>query len=262
MNDKKFLEKTLRVATFAAKTSGEILLSKYKKINYVKDKKEDIQDFVTEADIKSEENIRELISKNFPKHSFLGEECGLIDQKSEYLWVVDPLCGTANFVNQIDLFDVSICLIWKNEPILTVVYDPIKNSLYHAISKQGAYFNDRKVNVSDVEKISQATIAFTLGKTKSKRKKWLPCIGKLIMSCYKLREYGSTPLSIGFLITGRIDAYLSLPYLWDAAAGVLLTREAGGKVTDWQGNEWNLDSSSLLVSNGKIHKQLLKILNK
>ncbi len=254
------LQKALRVATVAARSSGQILLQKYKKIDIVKQKNADMQDFVTEADLASERNIKRIISKKFPHHSILAEESGLKKQKSEYLWAIDPLCGTANFINHIDLFNISIGLVWKKQPILGVVYDPIRKELYCAIIDRGAYFNGERAKVSGIRGLNRATIAFTLGKTKKKRSKWPSRIGKLITSSYKLREFGSTPLSIGLLITGRVDAYIALPEAWDAAASIVLTREADGRVTDWQGKKWGLKSDSLIASNGKIHQQLVEIL--
>lgn len=254
--------KALKVAMKAAVSSGKILLQKYKKVNFIKQKKSEILDFVTEADLSAEKRIKEIISKAFPKHSILAEESGMENKKSDYLWAIDPLCGTANFINQIGLFNVSIALLLKRKPVLGVVYDPIREDLYSAILNKGTYLNGEKIYASGVKKLSQAVVAFNLGKTKEKRRKWQPFIGKLILSCYKLREFGSNSLGASFLAAGKIDVVIDLPDPWDAAGSMVIVQEAGGKVTDWQGNEWNLESKSFVASNGKIHKQILKVLSK
>ncbi len=259
--DKDFLKNALEVAEKAAVSSGKILLSIYKKLRVIKDKKKDIQDFVTDADLKSEENIKEKIFKAFPNHSVLAEEAGYQWAKTrDFLWMIDPLCGTANFVNQIDLFSLSIGLVYKQKPVLGVIYKPIKKRLVSAVVGQGAFLNKRQVWVSKTGSLDLSMVAMTMGKTLAKRKRWAKKIGRLITRVYKLREFGSTPVSCSFLANGRIDGYIALPDVWDVVASIVIVEEAGGKISDWSGNKWSLNSDSFVASNGKIHNELIKIL--
>lgn len=259
--DRKLLDQALAVASQAALAAGKILRHKYRRIQVIEDKHKDIQDFVTEADWKSEQAILSLIRHAFPHHGIWAEESGKQGSgRSGYRWFIDPLCGTANFVNHLDLFVVSIGLTFKSRPVLGVIYHPLKRLLYAAVVDQGATINGKPVHVSLVRKLNRSVVAVTFGKTKADRKCWVKPIGKLVMRSYKIREFGSTPFSCSLLADGRIDAFIGRPEPWDVVSGIVLVCEAGGKITDWEGQAWTLDSQSLMASNGKNHAQIVRLL--
>ncbi|HUW21912.1 MAG TPA: inositol monophosphatase family protein [Candidatus Bathyarchaeia archaeon] len=258
---KSFIQQALQIAGKAAESSGKIILDQYHKENSVRQKNHEIQDFVSAADLSSEDNIKKIIGRFYPKHNLLGEETGYHEfGKSDFTWVFDPLCGTANFINHIPLFVVSIGLLYKNNPVLGVIYLPIDRELYTASLNQGAFVNQRQIKISKVNSLSRAMLAFDLGKTKENRALTSKIAGRLITSAYKLREFGSTPLSCVLLASGRIDGYLGMVDPWDAVASAVIVKEAGGYVSDWKGNPWRVKSKSFVASNGKIHNQLIHLL--
>jgi myo-inositol-1(or 4)-monophosphatase len=259
--DTKLLDQALVVAQGAASAAGKILRQRYRRIRVIEDKHKDIQDFVTEADRESEKEILKLIRQAFPHHAIWAEESGKQgSSRSEYQWFIDPLCGTANFVNHLDLFVVSIGLTFRSRPVLGVIYHPLKKLLYSAIVNQGATINRQPVHVSLIRRLSRSVVAVTFGKTKADRRCWVKPIGKLVMRAYKIREFGSTPFSCSLLADGRIDAFIGRPEPWDVVSGIVLVQEAGGKVTDWEGQPWTLGSQSLVATNGKNHAQILRLL--
>lgn len=258
----KLMAKALKVAKKAALEGGRILRNKYKKIDVIEDKEKDIQDFVTEADWESEKVILKLLKNTFPQYGIYAEESGKQGNlKSDYFWFVDPLCGTANFVNHLDLFVVSIGLAFKGKPILGVIYHPLQKIIFTALQGKGAYINDEPIRVSKTRKLDRSVVAVTFGKTKKDRQKWAKPVSKLVTRAYKIREFGSTPLSCSLLADGRIDAFIGRPEPWDVVSGVALVKEAGGKISDWAGKPWTLQSNSFVASNGKNHQQIIKLLS-
>lgn len=262
MNHDQVLTQSLALAKRAAIAGGRVLRQKYKKIKVIADKAKDIQDFVTEADWESEKAILSRIRRQFPRHGILAEESGKQGNlKSGYLWLVDPLCGTANFVNQLDLFVISIALVYQGQPMMGVIYHPLSRTLFSAITGQGARVNGRQIQVSKTRKLDRSVVAVTFGKTQEDRQSWAKPISRLVTKAYKIREFGSTPFSCSLVADGRIDAFMGRPEPWDVVSGIVLVQEAGGKVTDWQGRPWSFESDSLVASNGKNHRQIINLLS-
>lgn len=251
--------KELEVAMEAAKTSGKILLEYYDKVvtNYKKDKS-----IVTEADVKSEENIKSILSKHFPSYSFLGEESGLQDKKSEYLWIVDPLDGTTNFSIKNPFFNVSIALSKNNKPILGVVYYPFQDELFYAERGSDAFLNDKKIHVSDKDDITKSIHTFCHGNDPEQLEDISRIFRLFKLKNPKFRQFGSAALELCFVASGRVESYLMVGVnSWDVAAGVVIVEEAGGKVTDLSGGEFTTESKTILVSNGRLHEKIIEIIN-
>ncbi|NQV13091.1 MAG: inositol monophosphatase [Parcubacteria group bacterium] len=253
---KKFLIKTARDA-------GKILLKDYGKLKHKDIQRKTNLELVTKTDLKSEKFIIKQIEKKFPKHSILSEECGLIDKKSDYLWLIDPLDGTNNFIMSNPLFAVTISLAYKGEVVAGVGYAPRLKELYFTEKGQGAYLNGKRIRVSRENKLSESILLFCHGHKRRDYQEVTRIYTAFKMRCRSLRQLGSALLELGFVAAGRCES-LMIDGLttWDLATGVLLVKEAGGKVTDFHGKEWDLKSTSIVATNSKIHNKLLPTLKK
>ncbi|NIM45214.1 MAG: inositol monophosphatase, partial [Nitrososphaeria archaeon] len=233
------MSKELRVATTAALKAGEMLMEHYGKVHikYKPDKS-----VVTEADIRSEETIKSILEKEFPRYSVLGEESGYIDRDSNYLWVVDPLDGTTNYKIRNPFFSVSIGLMHIKEPVLGVVYYPHQKEVFQAEKDKGAYLNDERIHVSGEDNIENSALTFCHGRDKESTETTIDIFRKLKRINHKVRQIGSASLELCYVACGRTEAFL-MPgsNSWDVAAGALIVREAYGMVSDFSGEPFNTD---------------------
>jgi myo-inositol-1(or 4)-monophosphatase len=251
----------LQTAIKVAKDAGEILIDNFRKITSINLKDKD--QLVTNVDLAAEEKIVSVIQHEFPYHSFLTEESGRIDNCSkDYVWIIDPLDGTTNYVHEFPLFGVSIALEHMGEVILGVVYFPCMNHLYTAEKGKGAFLNGEKITVSSKFKLSKSLILYS-SSTNNFREKTLPSLDVLSQHAFKIRMFGSGSYNLCSVALGVADAYIEFNNKpWDNAAGFLIIREAGGTVTTLNGNEATLNDGTFLASNGKIHKQLVDLMGK
>lgn len=257
MNDLK------KIAFQAAQKAGKILLSSFrKKIKiYAKGK----QDIVTNVDKKCEKEIINLIRKKFPRHSFSSEETNKIFSKSDYHWVIDPLDGTINYASGQPLFSVSLCLLYKQDPLLGVVYAPSLKEFFYGLKNKGAFLNGKKISVSKNKHLKDSIIYFTLSSHYGKNlaEKTLTVCKKITPLVRGIRVYESGALSHCYLAAGRLEAKISIQTdSFSSAAGVIISQEAGGKVTDLSGANWDITKKSLLSSNSLIHKKLFSLIKR
>lgn len=256
------------VAINTAAKAGQWIKTKMGDINRI-DTKFSPQDLVTEVDKGSEKLIRNLIMTHFPDHSILGEE-GVEPgpeasakalqamSEEEYLWIVDPIDGTTNFVHGFPFFSVSIALAHKGEIIVGVVYDPSRDELFVAEKGKGAYMHGKKTVVSLDGQLSGSLVATGLP---ADRNGALPInlkgIHALSPKVRNLRIAGSAALHLAYVAAGRLSGFWEIGLnAWDIAAGALLIQESGGKVTDTEGREYNLAVRNVLATNGQIHDEL------
>jgi myo-inositol-1(or 4)-monophosphatase len=255
------MERELRAARKAALEAGKILMKYYGKIGA--EKKAD-GTLVTRADRESEKRIKWILSKQFPDYSFLGEETGRDDRKSEYTWIVDPLDGTTNYSIRNPFFNVSIALVKRNEPVLGVVYCPFQHEMFTAVKGRGAYLNGRKIQVSRQSDIRKSSLAFCHAWGNQETTDRVTSIFhgfKSVISTF--RQMGATALELAYVAAGRIDGFIHVELKpWDVAAGVVIVREAGGKVTDFSGAEYNMDSRELAATNGRVHASVLRTIKR
>lgn len=220
-------------------------------------------DIVTEVDKKCEALIFEGINKKFPNHDVLAEEGIAKRKKSEFRWIVDPLDGTVNYAHKFPFFAVSIALEYRDELVLGVIYDPVREELFSACKNKGTYLNGRRVKVSSSKSLGESLLAtgFAYNIQEKGKPDNLNNFAKFIKVALALRRPGSAAIDMAYVACGRIDGFWEL-FLkpWDMAAGVVLIREAGGKVTSFDGGAYNLYGSEILVSNGIIHKEMISVL--
>lgn len=219
-------------------------------------------DLVTEYDKRSEELILETMHKEFPEHAILAEESGYHERVSEYRWVIDPLDGTTNFAHGIPIFSVSIGLLKNNSPILGVVYDPFRDEMFSAEVGSGAFLNRRPLQVSSRTDLGQAVIStgFPYDLRTNPRNNLAQFV-QFQLRTQAVRHLGSAALDCTWTAMGRLDGYWEFGVQpWDVGAGALIVREAGGRVTSVEGDEDFLASNSILISNGLLHEQMLRVL--
>ncbi len=222
-------------------------------------------DLVTDADRKSEEFIREEIAKQFPSDFILGEEgsldCELIPKGR--VWIVDPLDGTVNYAHHLPLYSVSIALVEDYKLKFGAVFIPEIDELYWAERGEGAYLNGEKISVSSRDKLSQSLLAtgFPYDKHFSKRDN-LENFGAFIKRARGVRRMGVASIDLCFVAAGRLDGFWEEKLKpGEVAAGTLIVREAGGIVSDFYGNPFDLEQDHITASNGKLHPQILEVLS-
>lgn len=239
--------------------AGEMLEKEFAKYQRNKDKYKAHDEIVTDLDKKSENLILQELKKNFPTYGILSEESGLDKKDSPYFWIVDPLDGTGNFTIHNPLFTVSISLVYQNEIVLGVTYVPILNELYWASKNNGAYCNNKKIKVSNIDILKKSFITYCHGQTKKSTQQAYKLYQYFHDQARDCRHFGSTTFELAMVASGHTESLIvPKPKLWDIAAGIILVQEAGGKTTDWQAKAWTLQTKDLLASNQKIFSTLQK----
>ena len=214
---------------------------------------------VTEADRKSETLIRERILAKWPGHDILGEEQGLRDSGSEYRWYVDPLDGTTNFAHAYPVFCVSIGLEHKGQLVAGVVFDPTRNELFAAERGSGAFMNDQPIHVSQTTRLAESLVATGFPSHKRHKNPNIFFYHQITLRSHGVRRAGSAALDLCCVASGRFDAFWEFNLNpWDTAAGVLLVEEAGGRVTNFRGGPFEMDSRQTLATNGLVHEEVMQ----
>ncbi len=255
------MNKIKNVAIYAIKKAGKLALKEYNDFDRGSIKLKSHYEIITKVDLMSEEIIIKEIRKNFPAHKLLSEEKGRIKGYSDYLWVIDPIDGTTNFSMHNPLWSISIGIAFKDEIVLGMIYAPFLNELYIGEKGKGARLNSRKIKVSNIS--GEKTInTFCHGTTDKDIRRAVKYHAKQKVNRLDCRQLGSAAIELAYVACGRIESIM-IPGAnpWDVAAGMLLVREAGGKVTDFKGRKWNLNSVDILASNGKVHKEILGLIN-
>lgn len=248
----------------AAKAGGKIL-EKYFGRELEITQKSTIQDLVTKADKESEKVIIKILSQEFPQYNIFGEESGLLDRKSDHIFIIDPLDGSHNFVSGIPNFSVSIGLLKNDEVISAVICHPVINHIYSAEKNKGAWLGGKKLRVNKIKDIKRASIAYGRGYIEAKTKS-----DKIEINLNKAkprRVFQNWSLAYDFclLASGKIEAVIvNGNDDYDFVAGKLIARQAGALITDFAGQPEKNDKNRFFVaSNGAVlHKHLLKVIKK
>ncbi len=254
------MESFEQAAILAAKKAGLLLKRRLGRKRQVKYK--GVVNLVTEMDLLAEKVIVSEIRKRYPDHSLLAEEKTDLRGDSPYRWVIDPLDGTTNYAHGYPVFSVSIALEKAGEVILGVVYDPTRDELFVGKKGKGARLNGRKIHVSSTPKLSECLLAtgfpYDIRETAADN---FDHFRNFALRVHAVRRAGSAALDLCYVAAGRFDGFWEMKLgPWDLAAGSLMVREAGGKVTDFLGTPLVLDGKYVLASNGKIHREMMKVL--
>ncbi len=250
----------LKVAKKAAQEAAKII-SKYSGQKLRQFSKEGINNFATIADKESEKKIIEIIQKSFPDHGIIAEESGESISDSEYKWAIDPLDGTIAFSTGMPFSSISIGLLKNNQPLCGVIFHISSNNLYWAEKDKGAFLNHKKIHVSQIDKIKHSSLELDLGT--GLRKERIEKISHLVNNARFVYFLGGAALELAYIANGNAEGFNLKAKIWDFAAGALIISEAGGQVSDINGQQvdWTKENIDLLASNGLIHEGLLKALN-
>ena len=226
--------------------------------NFKISNKEGINNLVTEADHAAEKAIINIIQNTYPDHFILSEETGEIKTNSEYKWIIDPIDGTVNFSNGIPICCVSIAVEKAGEIILGTVYNPLMNEMFVAEKGKGATLNGKPLTVSTKDSLSSSCLVTGFPYTYLDSANGpLQVFEKLIRRGIPVRRLGSAAIDLCWVAAGRFDGFYEHSLqAWDSAAGFLMVEEAGGKVTDFNGNYYSPYQPHLLATNGLIHEEL------
>ena len=254
----------INVMTKACLKASKVLIRDFGEIEKLQVSLKGPGDFVTISDKRVEQILVQELQKARPDYSILTEETGEIKNKSnEFRWIIDPIDGTLNFLHGIPHFAISVALEKNKEIICGTIYDPIKNEFFAAEKGGGSYLNNQRIRVSARSKLKDS-IVFTGGpKFKSPNKeqsfKEYSKVSSQVMG--PIRKFGSAALDMSYVASGRCEGFWQrdLNY-WDIAAGIIIVKEAGGFISDFQGNDEYVLNKNILATNYKINKELIKIL--
>jgi myo-inositol-1(or 4)-monophosphatase len=253
------LDGELNAAIEAALLAGDFLRQNYGRANALRYKS--AIEIVTELDGQTEHLIAQRLQSEFPCYGFLGEE-GHRQESQAGFWVVDPIDGTTNYVHRIPIFAVSIGLVIEGEPVVGVVYQPMTRELFAARKGGGATLNGEPIRVSQVDQLAKALLGsgFPYDAWTSPRDN-LAQWGKAVKNAFAVYCSGVAALGLCDVAAGRIDGYWEL-YLhpWDIDAGACIVREAGGKVTQINGECFDPLGHTILADNGRLHEAMLKLM--
>ncbi|MBI5242034.1 MAG: inositol monophosphatase [Elusimicrobia bacterium] len=220
---------------------------------------------LTQADLESQAAVLGLIRRRLPGHDYRAEEKACRDTGAEYCWVIDPLDGTTNFAHGYPVGCVSIALLRRGRPVLAGVHDPFREERFLAEAGRGTTLNGRPVRVSTAGRLSSALLITGFPYDRAERSRYYAEFYRAFMvRCHDVRRSGSAALDLAWTAAGRADGFWEFNLApWDVAAGLLLVREAGGKVTDFRGRPWDGVAAfgrQTLASNGRIHAAMLRVI--
>lgn len=252
----------LNIAIKAARRAGQVILRHLEQLDRLSVEAKGTNDFVTQVDLQAESEIIRIIHAAYPSHAILAEESG---QRSgdDYLWIIDPLDGTTNYLHGYPAFSVSIALQHKGKLDQAVVFDPLHNELFTASRGAGAQMNDRRIRVSRVQNMAGALLGTGFPfKTMDHLETWINMFRALLPHCSGVRRAGSAALDLAHVAAGRLDGFWEIGLKpWDIAAGCLLIQEAGGFVTDFDGRHRFLETGNVVAGNAKMQGELLRAID-
>ena len=260
----KLSSANINVMVKVCRKAAKILIRDFGEIENLQVSLKGPGNFVTASDLKVEKILVEELQKARPTYSILSEEVGQINNDESFKWIIDPIDGTSNFLHGIPHFAISIGLEHDKEIICGIIYDPIKDEMFVAEKGNGAYVNNKRMRVSSRSKLKDCII-FTGGPRQNPKDKELFFVEyKNFSSIVKtpIRKMGSASLDIAYVAAGRCDGFWqrNLNY-WDYAAGIILVKESGGFVTDFNGENLYIENETILVTNSKINKEMIEVLN-
>jgi myo-inositol-1(or 4)-monophosphatase len=252
----------LNIAVRAARKAGSIINRAALGGEGLKVRAKQANDFVTQVDQQAEEAIMGIVRNSYPEHGFHAEESGRTEGKGEYVWIIDPLDGTTNFIHGFPQYCVSIGVQHRGSLAHAVVYDPLKNELFTASKGRGAFLNDRRIRVSKCLRLEDALVGTGFPFREITRiDLYVRQLKNLMTGSSGVRRAGAAALDLAYVACGRLDAFWELGLSpWDMAAGALLIQEAGGLVGDLEGEANYLERGEIASATPKVFPQLLEAL--
>ena len=254
----------LNFAIQTALDAGRLLAARFGRSLQISNKSE--LDLVTESDLASERLIIDRIKTHYPRHAILAEESGSSGPTSEgthdeWRWVIDPLDGTTNYAHGYPCFCVSMGLEHQGRLQLGVIYDPIRDEMFSAERGEGASLNGKRIQVSANSSLASALLCTGFPYDVRERSEFARHFTNFIMNAQGVRRDGAAALDLAYVAAGRFDGFWEEGLKpWDVAAGVLLIEEAGGRVTNYLNEPFNIFTPPILASNGLIHEEMMRVL--
>ena len=246
----------VKIFELAARKAGELIIKDFGKISEAKVQSKDLGDFVTSTDLETENILLKILKEHFPNSSYITEESDPLEGTDETI-VVDPIDGTTNFIHGIPAVGIVIGRIYKNEITDGIIYNPISKEFYFATKDKGSWCNEKKLKVSEKKDIANCLIGATIPHANRGYKNYLNELDNIAKKCSGLRCTGSAAIDLTLVASGKTDAFWQRNLnLWDMCSGVLIIKEAGGKITQPNGKNWTIKNSDILASNTLIHDQI------
>lgn len=262
----------LNTAVKAARRAGALINRASLDIDLLRVGRKAPNDFVTETDQAAESAIIEVLAKAYPDHDFLAEESGTAGSggkrlgaaKSDYVWIIDPLDGTTNFIHGFPQYAISIALAFRGQITQGVIYDPVHNDLFVASKGKGAMLNERRIRVAQRDRLDETLIGTGFPfHTFDNVDVYMAMFRELTQKTAGLRRPGAASLDLAYVACGRLDGFFEMGLMpWDAAAGSLLITEAGGLVGDFKGDSDYLFQENIIAGSPKIFGQLVNVLSR
>jgi myo-inositol-1(or 4)-monophosphatase len=249
----------LEVAKEAARAAGAIQLAGLRRQLRIETKSSPI-DLVTEVDRMCEAEIARLLNQNFPSHQLLAEEGTVGGDAPDFRWIVDPLDGTTNYTHRYPFFSVSIALEHKGRLVVGVVYDAVHEEMFEAVAGGGAFLNGQPIKVSDTPTLSQSLVCTGFPGDQAGNQQVLTAWEKISLRCHGVRRDGSAALDLCYVACGRLDGFWERLNPWDMAAGWVLVSEAGGRISNFQEDPFDLYKREIVATNASIGPELVAVL--
>lgn len=256
------MQPQLNIAINAARQAGEVILRHIDQAQHLPLIPKGEGDYFCEVDVKAEQAIIATLLKAYPDHGFIAEESGSYQADAESVWIIDPLDGTKNFIHGFPCYAVSIALRVKARIEHAVVYDPLRHECFSASRGRGAQLNDRRIRVSKETQLSKAMLSAGLPiRHPELVARYLRGYQRFVGHCSATRVTGSAALDLAYVACGRLDGFWGLTMKpWDVAAGILLVQEAGGLISNLQGQEHTFDHGHVIAGPPKIFKSMVQTL--
>ena len=245
----------------AAKKAGKILVRDFGEIENLQIESKSVGDFVTNTDVKVEKSLLETLKYYYPDFTYITEESGIIEGNDTTI-IIDTIDGTSNFIHGIPHVGIIIAKMTNNEITDGVIYNPILNEFFWSSKGRGAWCNDRRLRVSNRSILSDCLIGTGLPFGKRIYDNYLREVDEILKVTAGIRRLGSAGLDLAYVASGKLDGFWEKNInLWDISSGVLLVKEAGGKITNVNNDDWSVNSREILASNSNIHDQLYEKLS-
>jgi len=252
------LPATINIFEKAARKAGRILSRDFGEIENLQIQSKSVGDFVTSADLKVEQSILETLKYYYPDANYLTEESGHIKGDGETI-IIDPIDGTSNFIHGIPHLAIVIAKMINNEITDGVVYNPILNEFYWASLGKGSWCNNKRLRVSKRHELTNCLVGTGIPFSDRVYDKFYTELDNLAKKTAGIRRLGSAALDLAYVSSGKIDGFWERDLnLWDICSGVLLVKEAGGRISEPNGNKWTTNSRDIMVSNSLIHDKLIE----
>jgi len=252
----------LNIGVRAARRAGDLIVRHINQLDAIKVDSKGRNDFVSEVDRMAEQDIIRTVQRSYPDHAFLAEESGASGD-AEYVWIIDPLDGTTNFLHGFPVFCVSIAVMCRGRLEHGVIYDPLRQELFTTSRGAGATVDGRKMRVSDTRLMEKSLIGtgYPYRQDPAGLDAYLGMLKDAMLATSGVRRPGAAALDLAYVAAGRLDGFWETGLkIWDVAAGALMIQECGGIITDLAGGEGWQQSGNVLAGNPKIHEALQKLI--